>query len=132
VEVWKIIPSDPSLMASSHGRIQVIPWRSERGITYGGKPTKGQWDGSRYIYCRKGYKTRKVAKLVCEAFNGPQPFPEAVCMHLDENSRNNHYTNLQWGTQKENLNFPGIKAYHRSRVGDNSAVKLGMESKLGD
>jgi hypothetical protein len=30
-------------------------------------------------------------------------------MHVDEDSRNNKPTNLKWGTQKQNLNFPGFK-----------------------
>ena len=24
-------------------------------------------------------------------------------MHIDENNRNNHYTNLKWGTHAENM-----------------------------
>ena len=87
---------------------------------YGGWPTEGQWDGTRYVYSRKGFKTQKVARLVCEAFNGPVPFEGAVCMHVDENARNNRPTNLAWGTQKENLNAPGFLEYCRNRTGENS------------
>ena len=58
-------------------------------------------------------KTRRVARLVCEAFHGKPPFEGADTMHLDENSRNNCPTNLAWGTRQENLNFPGVKKYHR-------------------
>jgi hypothetical protein len=86
---------------------------------YGGRARKGQWDGARYIFVWKG-KTYKVARLVCEAFNGPIPFDRAVCMHLDENARNNVPSNLRWGTQKENLNAPGFIAYCKSRTGENS------------
>lgn len=56
---------------------------------------------------------RKVHQLVCEAFHGPKPFPDAVVIHLDENALNNRPENLKWGTQKENLNMPKIKAYQR-------------------
>lgn len=62
----------------------------------------------------------KIHRLVCEAFHGPPPFPRAVVIHIDENGLNNRPGNLKWGTQKENLNMPKIKAYHRSRVGDKS------------
>lgn len=77
---------------------------------YGGEPTLGQWDSEtqRYVLMFKG-KTHRIAVLVCEAFNGKKPFPEAVAMHLDEDSRNNRPTNLEWGTQKQNLNFHGFK-----------------------
>lgn len=85
---------------------------------YGGQPTYGQWDGKRFIYVLKK-KTYKVHRLICEAFHGT-PKPGQVCMHLDENSKNNSPTNLAWGTQKENLNAVGFLQYCRSRVGKNS------------
>ena len=87
----------------------------------GGIPTFGQWGGNRFIYNRGGKdKTYKVARLVCEAFNGPPPFPEAVAMHDDENARNNKPKNLKWGTQKQNLNYPGFIKYCKGRIGENS------------
>ena len=89
---------------------------------YGGTPTRGQWDGKRFIYVHKG-RSHKVARIVCEAFSGPPPFDRAVCMHLDENSRNNKPENLKWGTQKENLNAPGFLTYCKSRLGDNSPTR---------
>jgi hypothetical protein len=36
-------------------------------------------------------------------------------MHIDENSRINRADNLEWGTQKQNLNAPGFLSY-ASRV----------------
>ncbi|WP_316194419.1 HNH endonuclease signature motif containing protein [Bradyrhizobium sp. SZCCHNRI3052] len=77
---------------------------------YGGEPHFGQWDSeqNRFVLMFKG-RTYRVAVLICEAFNGEKPFADAVVMHLDEDSRNNRPTNLEWGTQKENLNFPGFK-----------------------
>lgn len=121
-EVWRIVPSDPSLLASSAGRIMVATYSILRGVRrqYGGTATSGQWDGARYVYSRRGYKTLKVARLVCEAFHGTPPTEDSVCMHLDENSRNNKPANLAWGTQKENLNAPGFLQYCRGRTGENS------------
>lgn len=66
-----------------------------------------------------------MARLVCEAFHGPAPSTDSVCMHLDENARNNAPTNLQWGTQKENLNATGFLEYCRSRTGDNNPLIKG-------
>lgn len=45
---------------------------------------------------------RYVHRIVCETYNGP---PEAgqVCRHLDGNPLNNHWSNLKWGSQKENI-----------------------------
>lgn len=128
-EVWRLIPSQPELLASSHGRIMVTPRQSTPGKRgpkqYGGEPTLGQWDGSRYVYKRRGKKTLKVARLVCEAFHGAAPAARQVCMHVDENSRNNKSENLSWGTQKENLNAPGFIRYCRGRTGENSPTTKG-------
>ncbi|MYZ41385.1 HNH endonuclease signature motif containing protein [Schauerella aestuarii] len=121
-EVWRLIPSVDGLIASSEGRLMVLPRISplpKGGFRqYGGEPTTGQWDGKRFLYVHKG-KTFKAHRLICEAFNGP-PKQGQVCMHLDENSSNNKPTNLAWGSQKENLNAPGFLAYCRSRTGENS------------
>ena len=53
---------------------------------------------------RDGRRFRvKNATLVCSAFHGPKPFPEAVIRHLDGDSHNDCADNLAWGTQSENL-----------------------------
>lgn len=93
--------------------------KSQGKKQYGGMPTPGQWDGVRYIYCYQG-RTFKVARLVCEAFHGVPKANKNVCMHIDENARNNRPENLRWGTQKENLNFPGFIKYCKSRIGENN------------
>lgn len=79
---------------------------------YGGQPHFGVWSkiDARFIAVYKG-KTYKVHQLVCEAFNGPKPFPGAVVMHLDENAANNRPDNLAWGTQSENLTAPTHSGY---------------------
>lgn len=127
-ERWRAVPSFDRVMVSSLGRVMVIPYfkeASKGGKTpLGGKPIYGQWDGTRYIYTLKR-KSYKVARLVCEAFHGSPPFPGAVCIHIDENSRNNTPENLKWGTQKENLNAPGFLKYCRSRTGDRNPMIKG-------
>lgn len=114
---WAEVPSYPGILVSSEGEVMVEPHGR-----YGGKPTRGAWDGSRYIYARRGNKTMKVHRLVCEAFNG-LPQPGQVCMHLNEDARDNRPENLAWGTQKENLNAPGFIAYCKTRTGDNHPSK---------
>ena len=119
-----MIPSVDGVIASSYGRLMVIPKVGvprQGGKHYGGEPTYGQWDGTRYIYPRRG-KTHKVARLVCEAFHG-HPFPGAVCMHLDEDAHNNRPENLAWGTQKQNLNAPGFIEYCKGRTGERNPFK---------
>lgn len=100
---------------------------------YGGKEWFGVWakDTRRYIVSYKG-KTYKVARLVCEAFHGPQPlpYPDSVVIHINENSRDNRAENLKWGSQKENLNCDGFKAYCRARLGDNSPSAKARRKRL--
>lgn len=122
-EEWRVSPSLPEYEVSSLGRVRRIPYRAPmpRGgyRIYGGKAHYGQEADGRMVFVFRG-KTYKVHQLVCEEFNGPKPFPSAVVMHLDENFRNNRPDNLRWGTQKENLNMPKIKRYHRSRTGESN------------
>lgn len=42
-------------------------------------------------------------RLVAHAWLRKPKAHKKVVMHMDENPANNHYTNLKWGTQKENL-----------------------------
>lgn len=126
-ELWRRVPSIPEVLVSTRGRFMIIPTVGEMprgGLRhYSGRARRGQWieKEKRYVLHYRG-KNHKLARLVCEAFHGPAPFDRAVCMHLDEDSRNNKPTNLRWGTQKENLNAPGFLKYCRSRTGENSPV----------
>jgi hypothetical protein len=130
-EIWKPVPSLPGVQASSLGRL-LYPER-EAPMPNGGvrryipNPTLGAVTcantGAMHKYrnsYNKFYGNIKVHRAVCEAFHGPPPFLRAVVIHIDEDGLNNQPENLKWGTQKENLNMPKIKAYHRSRVGKNS------------
>jgi hypothetical protein len=134
-EIWKPIPSLLAYEASSHGRVRRVPYQAPMPNggtrTYGGRPTFGgarkDKAGRRYIMFQG--KNYSVARLVCEAFHGPQPapYPEAVCMHLNENCTDNRACNLAWGSQKENLNAPGFIAYCKSRTGDQNPFVKGSK-----
>jgi hypothetical protein len=127
-EEWRDVSSMPGVQASSLGRIRLKPYEAPMprgGVrTYGGgSPVSGVWCNrhKRMVWRYRG-KNLKIARLVCEAFHGAPPFDKAVCMHIDENSRNNRPENLSWGTQRENLNAPGFLAYCRSRLGEKSPM----------
>lgn len=131
-EIWKPVPSEPGVLASSEGRILLPPRCAP--IPHGGyrhyiteprlgqisRAKKGAAHAYRIVMIKDDTKAakqrpRKVHQLVCEAFHGPKPFPEAVVIHLDEDALNNRPENLKWGTQKENLNMPKFKAWLRSQ-----------------
>lgn len=133
--IWKPVPSYPGLLASSEGEILLPPRHAP--LAQGGfriytpKPTRGQvrrasrTASHRYLGTfAKAFGNIKVHRAVCEAFHGPSPFAGAVVIHLDEDALNNRPENLKWGTQKENLNMPKIKAYQRSRRGAASAQSI--------
>ena len=135
MEEWRAVPALPGLLASSSGRIMVAPYSTSLGggrrgfRQYGGHPWGGTWDGARFI-CRFRGKSYKVARLVCAAFHGAAP-ARAVCMHLNEDARDNRPANLAWGTQKQNLNFPGFLAYCRNRTGENNPNVKGRAKRAG-
>lgn len=131
-EVWRIVPSHPRFMVSSEGRFMVAPYRASLpngGFRqYGGVPHFGVWNktDARFTTVINGH-TYKIAQLVCEAFHGEKPFENAVVMHMDENSANNRPSNLQWGTQKANLNAPGFIEYCKGRTGENNPLVKGRK-----
>ena len=51
-----------------------------------------------------GSKKKNIHQLVAESWV-PNPNNYDEILHIDENNRNNHYTNLKWGTHKENMKF---------------------------
>jgi hypothetical protein len=131
-EIWRSVPSIEGALVSNHGRVMRAPFQSENPRAghkqYGGIPTVGRWDGDRFTWQAHG-KNYKVARMVCEAFNGPAPFEGAVCMHLNEDSTCNTPCNLAWGTQKENLNAPGFIEYCKGRTGDNNPHIKGRKAR---
>lgn len=138
-EIWKPVPSEPGVLASSWGRIlrpprhAVMPRGNYR--LYTPRPCVGQISSAKKEAAHRlriimihdpskasGQRPRKVHQLVCEAFHGSRPSPNAVVIHTDEDSLNNRPENLRWGTQKENLNAPGFLAYCKGRTGEDSPI----------
>jgi len=133
-EIWKPVPSLTGVMASSEGRILLPPRHA--ALPNGGvrlyltKPVKGTItraakDAQHEYrnYWSRHYGNIKVHQAVCEVFHGPKPFPEAVVIHKDENALNNRAENLKWGTQKENLNAPGFRAFQSEKARNMNRVR---------
>lgn len=121
-----MVPSYPDLEVSDEGRVCKLPYEATTGAwghsrRYVSKPTYGYTMRANKNAARsyRGVHYRslgslKVHQLVCEAFHGPKPTKDSVVIHIDEDAHNNRADNLKWGTQKENLNMPKVKAYHRA------------------
>lgn len=120
--IWKPVPSYPGMLASSEGEILLPPRYAP--IPNGGYrlyeplPTKGtittSKKGASHKYrsvLTRHFGNVKVHRAVCEAFHGPAPSPRHVVLHRNEDGTDNRPSNLKWGTQKENLNAPGFRAW---------------------
>lgn len=98
-EEWRAIAGCPNYQVSSLGRVR--SWRTHRGVA--GPRILKQGAGSKgYLTVRLDGLTRKVHRLVAEAFLGPLP-DGLQTRHLDGNNRNNTVANLAYGTQLENM-----------------------------
>jgi hypothetical protein len=125
-EVWREVPGVPGMMASSSGRARFN----------NGKPRYGSWQKSsgqgRFIITvgkSPNAKNHMIARLVCMAFHGLPPDGKPNVLHDDEDARNNQPGNLHWGTQKENLNYPGFISYCEARTGDNNPNVKGKKKR---
>lgn len=102
LERWRKIPIHEQYEVSDHGNIRSKAIES-RGCVILKKSRKSNGyqrisvynvDGSQnYLY---------VHRLVAEAFI-PNPNNYPFVLHRDNNPSNNHWDNLRWGTQSENI-----------------------------
>lgn len=120
-EIWKSVPSEPRIEASSWGRVRRKAHISNGRAFPPGKPTYGFATKTSNNYSRmivryrSGIGTIKVHQAVCEAFRGPAPPDKPYVLHEDESSTNNRESNLRWGDQYENMNAPGYLENCRNR-----------------
>ena len=111
MEEWKEIPGIAGYEVSNTGRVRsitrTISYKDGRYREFDGgiksqSPSgfKGKYLG---VQISIGSKVTRyyVHRLVAIAFLGPIPDGEEVC-HIDDNPRNNHISNLKYGTHTEN------------------------------
>jgi hypothetical protein len=94
--------------------------------------------GYRYLRATIGRSKCDVHRLVAITWIGPPPFLGAYVLHKDDNPDNNHYTNLYWGTQKQNTDDAlrnghrpqGEKMYNSKRTNEEVAyIKFLLQTK---
>ncbi len=118
----------PGVLARSDGYVKMPDdLRSTKfrpgSITTSSKNAKHRYYGLRH----RRLGQLKVHQLVCEAFHGPRPSKDHVVSHKNENALDNRWDNLEWTTQKDNLNMPNFISYCKSRLGENSPVAKGRK-----
>lgn len=130
MEEWRSIPSYEGIYeVSSWGRVRSldrIAHRTWNGID-NSKPVKGKvlvpkMGANGYffvmLYKEGKYKIERIHRLVAKVFL-PNPNNLPCVNHKDETRTNNHVENLEWCTQKYNLNygtFPERRARLTSRI----------------
>jgi hypothetical protein len=104
-QAWRAIPGWPEYEVSERGSVRRVACGVERAFARVLKPTINK--KTRYLsvcLSRSGRVTRiDIHRLVAFAFLGAPPSPRHIVAHNDGRRGNNHYSNLRWATQKENL-----------------------------
>lgn len=101
-EIWKEFTTetkeqDSRYFISNYGRI--ISLCRNKPIVL--KPFKCGCEESQYYCVSIGNKDYRINRLVAQAFI-PNEENKPIVHHKDHNKLNNHYTNLEWTTHKEN------------------------------
>ena len=129
-EVWKPIKGyEMFYEVSNQGRVRSIANRKcVKGIdTYSIRktplilnPMHNQF-GHLHVHLVKGKKrkTKMVHRLVAEAFLNI-PSDDYVVHHKDYNPKNNNVDNLEWCTQKENVNHSTVNMKHPKKYKTNT------------
>lgn len=107
-EIWKpVVGWEENYQVSSLGKIKNINSKSN----FFGRilsPRKHYSYNKKYIslsvllYCKSVKKESMISRLVAQAFI-PNPENKKEVNHIDFNAENNHVSNLEWVTHKENM-----------------------------
>ena len=128
-EIWKDIEG-------YEGLYQVSNWGNVKSLNYNhtGKEKllslhKNRYDYITVDFSKNGkHKTYKVHRLVLQNFAPCDNMKSLQVNHIDEDKTNNHLSNLEWVTHKENINH----GTRNDRVDEKKSipiVQLSLEGK---
>ena len=112
VETWKDIPEfRGSYQVSNMGRVRsvdrVVTFKDDSMRKYKGKVLKPSIGNSGYEQVRLcndgGCNTKTVHRLVLEVFKPHVNMNDLQVNHIDGDKLNNHLTNLEWVTARDNI-----------------------------
>lgn len=82
-----------------------------------------------YVYVYAYNKHTRLSRLVATVWVKKVRNSDNVVMHLDDDRLNNKYTNLQWGSQSQNI-LMSVRKGHYSKPHRDRRLTLEQESKL--
>lgn len=97
-EIWKTITHFPNYQVSSFGRIKSYHFTPPRLLNIYFRPDNV---GMVCLCHLKQHRMTTIHRIVAEAFL-ENPSTKLEINHLDANRRNNHVSNLEYSTRKEN------------------------------
>jgi len=115
-EEWRAVLGWNGYEVSESGRVRngsgliMKPWQLRNG----------RWQIQ--LSCDGSSRAFFTYQLVAWAFLGPPPFPGAEVAHRNDNKDNNHWTNLQWSTHRDNCLDRTRNG--RAAVGDRNGSRL--------
>lgn len=115
-EEWRtVVGFEGSYEVSNHGRVRSLFRTGPAGYTLMGRILKQSISsGYPFVALRDetgAMKAPRVHVLVAQAFLGERP-KGLVINHIDYNKRNNHVSNLEYVTHKENIHHSAKCARH--------------------
>jgi len=105
-EEWKCCVFDDRYYISNKGNIKRLKVNGEFHPIKPSILNKGKTHPYKYIQTQSKGKRKNhlIHRLVALAFCEGHSEENNVCDHIDRNTFNNDFTNLRWGTQKDNMN----------------------------
>ena len=120
IELWKTIESNSGYLISDIGRVK----NSKTG-----KLLKGGFTSLGYRRVKIGGKCIYIHRLVAQSFiRNPSNKPDVN--HKDGNKANNHASNLEWNTRKENINHAHKIGLKNHKGEKNQASRLTAKNVL--
>lgn len=120
-EIWKHLEEDANYEISNLGKIRNIKTQIIKSTSFTKKGT--------YEVCSLNANSYLVHRLVAKYFvENTNPTKYNIVNHLDENTHNNKADNLEWTTNKDNLNYSNVGA--RNAI-SNSKFKVIQYDKDG-